>query len=185
MTKALFATCVLLLGSVTASAQDESERMWKLAQDGQVEEAVGLAEEYIAAHPDDPAGHHNLGRFFFMLGEHELAVTALLECLEHEPRAGWMTAWTHCVLGQCYVKLDQPALAEEHLRRALDLDATANCTRVASAALLALTGEDSWGKGPLHGKPLPDFAFHGLAGETYGRGDFAGGGVLFRFGATW
>ena len=75
--------------------------------------------------------------------------------------------------------------AEFHLRKAVDLNATSNCTRDARRALAALRGEATWGKGPLVGRQLPDFEFQGAAGETYRREDFQGRALLLKFGPSW
>lgn len=177
---------LLVLGShVMVWADDEMDRVWALARQGKLEEAVGRAAAYVAAHPDDPLAYHGLGRMLFMKGDASKAVPHLKKCLSLKPRQDWATAWTHNVLGQAYAALDDREKAEFHLRKAVDLDATSNCTRDARRALAALTGEDTWGKGPLVGRQLPDFEFQGDAGETYGREDFQGRALLLKFGPSW
>ncbi len=183
--RTILTTCLLLFGSAPLLAQSEVQEMWKLATGGKVEEAIGLAEAFIEEHPSDPMGYHNLGRFFLMAGEHELAVETLRECLTLEPQQRWALGWTHCALGQSLAALGEKEQAESHLRTAVEMQATENCTAAAREALIQLTGEDPWGKGPLYGRSLPEFEFHGLAGESYRRESFEGTAVLLRFGPSW
>jgi tetratricopeptide (TPR) repeat protein len=186
---ALVLLAFLLLPSVApAVAQDAGpllEEMFALVRDGKIDDALARGEAYRVDHPDDPAVHHGLGRIHFLKGNMEEAVAFLDRCLALEPTEGWMVAWSHAVLGQAHAALGHREPAEKHLRRAIELDATSNCTREARRALAVLTGEDPWGKGPLVGKELPEFEFRGITGETYRPADFRGQGVLFKFGPSW
>jgi tetratricopeptide (TPR) repeat protein len=174
----------LFLGTL-AGAQHATDQLWDLARGGKLEEAIGRAETFVLDHPDDPIGYHTLGRFFFMAGEDELAIETLSECLELKPEPAWVVAWTHDILGQALARRGETARAEEHLRRAIELDATQNCTRDAQHALGLLLGEDPWGRGLLFGKELPDFEFHGTGGTLYRREDLVDRAVILRFGPSW
>jgi tetratricopeptide (TPR) repeat protein len=180
-----FTLLLLCLLGTSAAAQDRTDEIWALVRQGQIEKALVLAEQYASEQPDDALAQHSLGRLLFMNGQHGEAADVLTRCLELGPEPAWALAWTHNVLGQALAQLGQKEDAEKHLRTAIELDATANCTNDARAALQALSGEDPWGKGFLHGKPLPEFAFHGVTGEIYTRESFLGSPLLFRFGPTW
>lgn len=168
-----------------AQTRDEMDQIWALARQGKIDEAVTEAEAYVAAHPDDPLGYHGLGRMLFMKGDATKAIPHLKKCLSMKPGQSWAIAWTHNVLGQAYAAIGDREKGETHLRKAIALDATSNCTRDARRALVELTGEDPWGKGPLVGKQLPDFEFQGSSGETYRREDFRGRALLLKFGPSW
>jgi len=178
-------TLLLAVLATAAAAQSELERIWALAQEGKLDEAATAAEALTREKPDDPAGWHALGRIRFFQERYPEAASDLGRCIALEPKEAWMTAWSHDVLGQAYVKLGERELAEEHLRKAIEMNATANCTKDATRALAELTGEDPWGKGPLVGHPLPEFRFFGLADETYGPEDFRGSPTLFKLGPSW
>ena len=181
---ALTLLLLLLLGT-SAAAQDKTDEIWALVRQGELEKALVLAEQVASEQPDDALAQHSLGRLLFMNGKPGEAADALTRCLELEPEPAWAIAWTHNVLGQALAQLDQKEDAEKHLRQAIELDATPSCTKDARAALLALSGEDPWGKGYLYGKPLPEFAFQGVTGEIYTRESFVGSPLLFRFGPSW
>lgn len=186
---ALVLLVVLLAGAASPALAQEPpallEEMFALLREGKMDEALAKGEAYRAEHPDDPAVHHGLGRLRFLKGDMEEAVKDLERCLALGPTEGWMVAWSHNVLGQAYAALGKRDLAESRLRKAIELDATRNCTDDARKALAALTGEDPWGQGPLVGKPLPEFEFAGIAGEAYRSADFRGQGVLLKFGPSW
>lgn len=184
--KRLFLTVGLFVAfAATSSAQHALDPMWELANSGKLDEAIAGAEEYVGEHPEDPMGLHTLGRFLYMVGEDEIAIETLLGCLELQPEPAHVEAWTHCVLGQAYARAGEKEEAEAHLRRAIEMDATSNCTRQAHASLAALLGEDPWGRGYLFGKSIPEFTFHDTVGRAWTREDFVDRAVLFRFGPSW
>ncbi len=185
MIRSLVTGCMLLLLGALTAAQSETDEWWALAREGKLEEAIAKAEAYVDEHPDEPLAHHALGRFFFMAGEEELAIEVLSRCLELKPEPAWAVAWTHNVLGQALAGQGRKEAAEEHLRKAIALDATESCTRDAQRALVLLLELDPWGRGYLFGKELPDFELHGPGGTVYRREDFVDRAVVFRFGPSW
>lgn len=184
--KAATLPAILLLAVSAAIGQDDfMKEIGPLFRQGKMDEIISRSEAYLAKHPDDPAPHHAIGRAYYYKSEFKNAVKHLERCLALGPKPRWQIGWTHCSLGMAYMRLEKLELAEKHLRQAIQLNATRNCTREARRALRELTGEDPWGKGPLVGRPLPEFEFHGLAGETYRLSDFKGSPVLFKVGPTW
>jgi len=180
-------------GAVTAPASaraDEIQEIFGLFMQGELVEAEERSRAYVAAHPDDAAGFHALGRICLARGQGEEAIKHLTRCLELEPAPAWMVAWSHVALGQAFLATGDEDAARIHLEKAVALNATRNCTQLAQRVLAELDGvpvpeaaaePDS----PWVGKPMPDFTFHGLAGETIKPEQTRGRVCLYKFGPTW
>ncbi|MEW6742163.1 MAG: tetratricopeptide repeat protein [Planctomycetota bacterium] len=178
-----FVLAAVLAGS---SAQDSADELYQYLKEGKVAEGVTKAAAFVQAHPDDPGGHHALGRLLYADGQHGKAIEHLQRCLELKPGAAWMVGWSHLVIGQCHAVLGHVDEAKAHLEKAIALKATANCTRAAEQALAALTGgQQEAPRSGVIGRALPPFTFWGLAGETYRAEEFKGKPLLLKFGPSW
>jgi tetratricopeptide (TPR) repeat protein len=166
-------------------AQGDLDEIWEMVRNGKADEALARLEAIAVDRPEDPMVHFGLGRILHMTGEHARAVEHLEKCLALGPKEPWAIAWAHCDLGKAFMALGRNDVAETHIRKAIELDATANCTRSARQALARLTGDDPWGKGSLVGKPIPAFEFQGIAGDVYTPADFKGSATLLKFGPSW
>jgi len=183
----MFATLTLVTALVLGT-QDDTAQIFQLFLQGHAEEAVARAQAFADAEPDNPMGHHLLGRFCVYQQQFADAIPHLERCLELDPPEAWAVAWTHEALGEALAGVGRNDEAIAHLKKAVELDATANSTAAATKALRSL-GVDVGGPpeetSPWVGKEVPDFLFWDLAGREFRPRDRRGRATLYKLGPSW
>jgi serine/threonine protein kinase/predicted Zn-dependent protease len=130
----------------------EQSKVWLLWVLGRGTEAVEAGKRAIALNPDFPAAYRELGFVLAKLGRYTEAVQYLRTAVERWPERPWnrhvlgqtfnesgrnveaaaafeeslkidpMNSYTHTMLGWVYTQLGELSLAEDHLRRAKELE---------------------------------------------------------------
>ena len=103
-----------------------------------VDSAIVIAREFSTKYPDDPRPFHELGRLIIKAGNRDLfpeAEASLSRCLALQPDEAWMIAWSYLSLAYIYFETQRDSLAVAYCNRAIELNATRNCTAAAKKLL--------------------------------------------------
>jgi len=103
-----------------------------------VDSAIIIARQFTAKYPDDPRPFHMLGRLIVNSGNRDLlpeAEASLSRCLTLKPDEAWMTAWSYLSLAYIYFETQRDSLAVAYCNKAIELNATENCTAAAKKLL--------------------------------------------------
>ena len=94
-----------------------------LQSDGNLDDALLLAQTAQHSMPDSPDAADTLGWVYYKKGAYELAVSLLEQALKLQQRTNAPdNADVHYHLGLAYEKTEKPALARQHLERALQIN---------------------------------------------------------------
>ncbi|MGQ9590064.1 MAG: tetratricopeptide repeat protein, partial [Planctomycetota bacterium] len=110
-----------------------------------VDQAIAEYREFLAARPDDPTSHYNVGNYYLEAGSLPAAVAAYELALRLEP--SFLPALVN--LSMAWARSGDPARAESALRRALGLNPRSPEAHFNLALLLAERGERAEAKAHL------------------------------------
>jgi tetratricopeptide (TPR) repeat protein len=126
------------LVQTAAIPQSDSALIDSLYSWADFDSAIIIARELSTKYPDDPRPFHLLGTLIVMSGNRDLlpeAEASLSRCLELRPNEAWMTAWSHLRLAFIYFETKRDSQAVVYCNKAIELNATKNCT-IAARKLL-------------------------------------------------
>ncbi len=104
--------------SIPRKAIKELKKAQKKARKGNYKSAVNHSQKAIKIAPDYFEAHHNLGVYYYQLGNKDKSVEMFEKALSIDKEA----AESYSNLGGIYLELGQPLRALPHLRRATQLD---------------------------------------------------------------
>jgi len=179
--------------SVCGAAEDAIAEAYRLMRSGKADEAVAKLLDL----PATTETLHALGRAQYYAKSYQMGIDTLERCLEMRPQPVWMTGWSYYFIGRCHQERGNRSKAKEWYRKAIELNATRNCTSAARQALGQVApgekpprtrapkrpGTD--GKGRMFGKAAPGFQLKGAYGETYSLSQLKGGPLVLQFGSSW
>lgn len=181
--KILFIVMYLVCSSAIAQLHQELDKLYKLYQTGNAQQALTQISQLEKKHPDSNQLYHIKGRILYFFGRHQEAIIALQRSLQlgHEPK--WVTGWNYVYLGMCYQNLDIDK-AKKYLKLAMQLKATRNSVRKATNIWYQITGE-KLSTNPMIGKKAADFALVDSNGRPISSANFRNKVLVLNIGSTW